>query len=416
MKALHHWVVWRYFYKDRKWTKPPLRVDSKGNASSTDQATWGDYETALAVYQSGSVDGIGIALTTDISIVGVDLDHSYNPKSKSFEPWATAIINHFNSYTEASPSGTGVRIFLKGKLPVGGHKKGNIEIYSSGRYLTVTGRVLHNSVRTVAPRQAEIDAFLAEHFPPEPKIEKGAGNAANGSGHLSDHEIIEIGFRAKNGDKLRALLDGNYGEYPSQSEAELALCSLLAFYTKDESQIDRIYRGSRLARDKWDVKHYGDGTTYGHHTIQKAMAGTEAKLSRRDGQTNLTSDYRNPPSEVKFEREINLGDLQAKAIERGELVVSFLPVLGQDKFIVKGWSHLLAAYPKTGKTELLVRLMAEWAREKILYFTEEPTGAWDARMQKLPPTYSHVTLFHGLGTTPGEILNRLQPEMKPWCS
>ena len=88
------------------------------------------------------MDGIGVALTLDLGIVGVDLDHCYNSQTKSFEPWATAIMDHFNSYAEASPSGTGVRMFLKGKLPAGGHKKGNVEIYSSGRYLTVTGRVL----------------------------------------------------------------------------------------------------------------------------------------------------------------------------------------------------------------------------------------------------------------------------------
>jgi predicted ATP-dependent serine protease len=82
--------------------------------------------------------------------------------------------------------------------------------------------------------------------------------------------------------------------------------------------------------------------------------------------------------------------------------------LGQDRFIVKGWSHLVAAYPKTGKTELLVRLLAEWSGESILYFTEEPRGAWDARMQKLPTVYDHVTLYYGLGAMPEEILDRLR--------
>ncbi len=133
-----------------------------------------------------------------------------------------------------------------------------------------------------------------------------------------------------------------------------------------------------------------------------------AALVRVVESENFTSDYRDPSSEVKFEREINLGDLQANALERGELVVNFLPVLGQEKFIVKGWSHLFAAYPKTGKTELLVRLLAEWSDERILYFTEEPSGAWDARMQKLPTVYGHVTLYQGLGAEKDEILARIQ--------
>jgi hypothetical protein len=130
--------------------------------------------------------------------------------------------------------------------------------------------------------------------------------------------------------------------------------------------------------------------------LETEMAFALGELARRNGQGNFTSDYKNPSSEVKFEREVNLGDLQARAVERGESVVTFLPVLGQEKFIAKGWSHLLAAYPKTGKTELLVRLIAEWSDERILYFTEEPTGAWDARMQKLP----HLPTRH--------------PVLRPW--
>jgi hypothetical protein len=134
----------------------------------------------------------------------------------------------------------------------------------------------------------------------------------------------------------------------------------------------------------------------------------EAELARRNGQPNVTSDCRDPASEVKFEREVNLGELQMKAIEKGDDAFTFLSVLGQEGFIVKGWSHLLAAYPKTGKTELLARLMTEWEGERILYFTEEPSGAWDARMQRLPAGYRNVQLFYGLGVTPYEILERIQ--------
>src|SRR5262249_19617939 len=138
------------------------------------------------------------------------------------------------------------------------------------------------------------------------------------------------------------------------------------------------------------------------------MALALGELTRRNGQSNFTSDYRNSSSEVKFEREVNLGDLQASAIGKGEDMVTFLPVLGQDKFIVKGWSHILAGYPKAGKTEFLVRLVAQWSEERILYFTEEPTGVWDARMLKLPSQYKHVTLFYGLGLTASDILGRLR--------
>jgi primase-polymerase (primpol)-like protein len=136
-------VTWRYEFRERenKWTKPPYQLDGK-NARTNDSLTWASYEAVWKRYEQGSVDGIGIVLTTEMGIVGVDLDHCHNPQTNSFEPWAVKIIEQFNSYSELSPSGTGVRIFLKGKLPAGGHKKGNIEIYSTGRYLTVTGHIL----------------------------------------------------------------------------------------------------------------------------------------------------------------------------------------------------------------------------------------------------------------------------------
>jgi putative DNA primase/helicase len=271
LKQLNQWVTWKYEFRG-KWTKPPYQVNGRDYAKSSDPATWGAFHDALKTYQSRQVDGVGIALAVDTGIVGVDLDHCYNPKTKSFEQWATKIIGHLNSYTEASPSGTGVRILLKGKLPTGGRKRGNIEIYSTGRYLTITGRVLQNK-SSIESRQAEIDAFLQEHFPPEPKSKPNSAGDGNGAWHPSDDELLQRAFVAKNGHKLKTLFHGDVVGYSSQSEADLALCSRLAFWASDEAQLDRLFRRSGLMRDKWDEKH-GD-VTYGEMTISKAWAGKE---------------------------------------------------------------------------------------------------------------------------------------------
>ena len=122
---------------------------------------------------------------------------------------------------------------------------------------------------------------------------------------------------------------------------------------------------------------------------------------------DFTSAYSDLSSEENFNRELNLGDLQAESINTGEPAVSFLPILGHEHFIVKGWSHLLAAYPKTGKTELLIRVIPEWSDERILYITEEPKAAWIARMQALKQEYHNVTLYLGLGATHDELLRRI---------
>lgn len=144
LRRRDQWVMWRYEYHQhrQRWTKVPYRTDGKGLASSTDSATWGSFGSALAAYNQGTVDGIGFVVTTETGIVGIDLDHCYNLNTKKFEPWAVKIIRSMQTYSEFSPSGEGVRIFARGVLPQGRRKKGNIEMYETGRYLTVTGHVL----------------------------------------------------------------------------------------------------------------------------------------------------------------------------------------------------------------------------------------------------------------------------------
>ncbi|MCH8054992.1 MAG: hypothetical protein IH857_02410 [Deltaproteobacteria bacterium] len=141
LKLINAWVVWRYeLSKDNKWTKPPYQLDGQTSASSTDPGTWGTFSEALKRYNDGGVDGIGIVLTKEFGIVGIDLDHCRD--GGTLTPEALQIIEEVNGYTEVSPSGTGIRILVKASLPAGGRKKGNIEMYDTERYLTVTGHHL----------------------------------------------------------------------------------------------------------------------------------------------------------------------------------------------------------------------------------------------------------------------------------
>jgi len=122
----------------------------------------------------------------------------------------------------------------------------------------------------------------------------------------------------------------------------------------------------------------------------------------------ITSDLRERPSEVTFLKEMNLGELQEKAKTAGVDPITYLPVLGQARLIVKGWSCLLASYPKTGKTELLIRVISEWQQERVLFFTEEPESVWHVRLSRLPAaSLQHVTLCVALGAKPTDILNRI---------
>jgi uncharacterized protein DUF3987/primase/DNA polymerase family protein len=90
---------------------------------------------------------------------------------------------------------------------------------------------------------------------------------------VSDQEVIDKAKAARNGGKFSTLFYSGWQgtEYPSWSEADAALCSMLAFWTRDENQIDRIFRQSALMREKWDKRHHADGRTYGQATIERAL-------------------------------------------------------------------------------------------------------------------------------------------------
>ena len=90
--------------------------------------------------QGGVIAGIGLALTKQTGIVGIDLDHCV--ENGIVNPWAAEIIEAVGGFAELSPSGSGVHIYIKGRLPFDGRRSGGIEIYSHNRYVTVTGHWL----------------------------------------------------------------------------------------------------------------------------------------------------------------------------------------------------------------------------------------------------------------------------------
>ena len=328
LKRLNQWVVWRYeLNKDNEWTKVPCQINGR-NASTTDPTTWTDFPRALAAYQLGRVkfDGIGLACTVESGIVGVDLDHCVDRIAHKWEPWAIEIIRTLDSYAEFSPSGSGVRVWVKGSLPDGRRKKGNVEMYVSGRYLTLTGHILKNLPRTIEQRQDKIaevhEKFLADKPEAKPKPN-------NGAWYPSDDQLLDKAFAAKNGDKLKALFDGDTsGHDGDDSAADLALCSMLAFWAADDGQLDRLFRRSGLMRDKWDEKH--GAVTYGELTIGKAFTTRTERYE--PGQTNSgrANSYNSSNSYKQSERakpEVSPDVFQGLA---GEIVKAIEPYTESD--------------------------------------------------------------------------------------
>jgi putative DNA primase/helicase len=195
--------------------------------------------------------------------VGVDLDDCLDEFGEVAD-WAQEIVRELNSYTEITPSGRGLHIWAKGTLPPGGRKRGPVEMYDQGRFFTVTSDHWDGTPTTIEDRQTALAALHAKVFgKQEPQREHPTSpNGHEPSGrNLSDNEIIARAMHAKNGDKFARLWAGDTAGYGSESEADLALCSLLAFYTgPDPHRVDHLFRQSGLYRDKWDREVYRDRT------------------------------------------------------------------------------------------------------------------------------------------------------------
>ena len=116
LKALPQWVCWDpQDLRGAKPSKVPITPGEASPASVADPATWGTFEEAWADATASGRD-IGFFFTEDDPYVGVDLDACRDPDSGAIEPWAEGVIDTLDSYTEVSPSGTGIHIFVRGKL------------------------------------------------------------------------------------------------------------------------------------------------------------------------------------------------------------------------------------------------------------------------------------------------------------
>jgi putative DNA primase/helicase len=271
LRTYRQWVTWRLQKRNGEPTKVPYNARTGVTASVTDATTWTTFAEATAA--AGQYDGVGFVLTKNDPFVGIDLDHCRDAETGVIESWAEEIIAQIGSYAEASPSGRGVRMFARATLPAGGRKRGNIEIYASARFLTVTGRPLKGTPTTIEERTAELAKFHVRVFglatAPEPSQDQRVGQV-----DVDDHDLLARALKSCDGDTFRRLWEGDLSVTDSDhSAADLALCNRLAFWTgRDAERIDRLFRQSRLFRSKWDRRHFADGRTYGEATIAKAIA------------------------------------------------------------------------------------------------------------------------------------------------
>jgi hypothetical protein len=297
LKSLGNWVGWRFEYRaelSKPWTKVPTDIHpsrlSDGafrNAASNRADTWVEFDTAEDICRqiAGNeyeLKGPGFCIGQS-GIVGIDLDNCREADTGAIADWAVAIINDLNTYTEISPSGTGLRLLAFGELPKDAKGKtryrttyegGVVEMYdhTSARFLTITGHHVGGTPSDVQDRPEQI-ASVHQRIFSVVESRLADNSPADRQPVKAEDELIVKLAAEYSGDKFRRLWAGDTSEYDGDhSRADLALCSILAFYTgNDPTRIDFLFRQSGLMRDKWERDDYRED-----FTIAKAVSGQTA--------------------------------------------------------------------------------------------------------------------------------------------
>lgn len=254
LRVLKQWCLWRY--EDvgaAKPTKVPYTPSGK-LASVTDQNTWSTFEEVFNAVQLGTASGIGFIFTDNDPYTFIDLDDAEG--DSSILERHLKVYHEFDSYSEVSPSGKGLHIIVKGKVPAG-RRRSKIEIYPSLRYATMTGNVYNNKL-IINERQTLLTQLWEQmgSGPVAQSLYRGDEKEL-----YDDKTIIERATSAVNGDKFVKLSSGNWrDDYTSQSEADFAFIDIISFYTQNRNQITRIFRASKLGeRDKAKRQDYLNG-------------------------------------------------------------------------------------------------------------------------------------------------------------
>jgi putative DNA primase/helicase len=262
LRTADQFVCWCEEDRDGDITKVPYSVHG-GRASSTNPKTWASFEAAIAYAEEHGMSGVGFVFTEDDPYAGIDLDKCRDSETGEIDQWARKIVDALDSYTEVSPSGTGLHIFVKATLPGRNNRKGPVEMYESRRYFTLTGKHLGGTPTEIHERQDVLDRLYRHVFKDEMPADKTNGyRGRTASLDVDDEDLLALAMQAKNGEKFSRLWRGDTNDYASdESRADLALCSLLAFWTDgDTKRMDHLFRQSGLMREKWNRHDYRERT------------------------------------------------------------------------------------------------------------------------------------------------------------
>jgi Protein of unknown function (DUF3987) len=446
LKILPQWVLWRLQGRNGKPTKVPYTIWGEP-ASSTKPDNWSTFDAAKDAFFSadGWYSGIGFVLTDGDPYAFIDLDDPAKIADEEGRAKLAAlqmsIFESFSGYAEVSPSGKGCHIIVKGGLPAGVNR-GGVELYSSGRYMTVTGNVIRNDpIVDQNIKLNDLYDFLAKGSIAQTK--EAPSEYVGCDLTAADSEILLIAAKAKNGSKFSDLCCERWADhYLSQSQADFAYINIVAHYTKDDEQVRRIFLASFLgARDKAKRTDYLDAmiTKCRDQNGRKEQAIIESALMQaaqmQDEQMPVRQDALSyaPPKESPYSLPCGLvGEIAAHIYSSAPRCVPEIALIASLAFVsaIVGRAYnvsgtglnqylLLLANTGTGKESMskamsgLISEVIKTVPDAIEFLGPGRISSAQAMMQHVGTvSQSFVTVFSEFGGRLAEMgSNRSGPHM-----
>ncbi|MSE20009.1 DNA primase [Lactobacillus parabuchneri] len=279
LRALKQWGLFQKIWQPErnKYTKIPHNALDGGAGRTNDPSTWTDYQTALKALKTYQMNGLAFYFAN--GYVGLDIDHIGDELEKYAaqdyqQNEVQDVLTMTKSYVEISLSGKGIHAIFKGKIPGDRRRKGNVEMYESGRFFALTGKTIGPYSDRINTPQPQVMKLIYKHYFGENNVVKLPNQAPIRPNDLSVDEIIKRAELSRTGKRFKMFMHGGWeGFYTSHSEADLAFSNDLAFWTgRDFNKMDEIFRKSSLMRPKYDEKH--GKTTYGVSLLNKSINET----------------------------------------------------------------------------------------------------------------------------------------------
>lgn len=232
LKDLSQWVC-------RNEAKEPINPHNGRLASVTNPNDWGTFEQACEAVKAGKGVGIGFVMTEGDPFACIDLDVKPGEAPTELQK---QVLEQFPGYAEISPSGRGLHVWVKGAVPTGRNKE-KVEIYSSGRYMTVTGNVFRSGgIHDCNDRLNDLWRYLDRSAP----VESSANPVVdpNPAPKISDDALREcVCGSPVNADHF----NGKSGANPS--DAHFAVLNAACLFSSDEAQVRRVVLASPLVQN-----------------------------------------------------------------------------------------------------------------------------------------------------------------------